>query len=432
MNGITGEVAVSKNNFNQLQKKIKDVPDFKKEIEDALKKRTSELLEVVLTGATILNASDIHIEPQKEQARTRIRIDGILQDVIALNSQTYSNLLSRIKMLSGIKLNITDKAQDGRFSITIDKTSIEVRASTLPSEYGESIVLRILNPKNLMDLEKLGLRDDLLVVFNKEIKKPNGMIVVTGPTGSGKTTTLYAFLKKIQKPEIKIITIEDPIEYHLKGISQTQVDPKKGYDFANGLRSIMRQDPNVILVGEIRDFETAQIALQASLTGHLVLSTLHTNNAVGTISRLINLGVDRDSIASGINMIIAQRLVRRVCKKCVKLEEISKENLKKIKKSLKNASKKTKVPCLEGKIKIPKARGCKYCNFTGYRGRSGIFESFLVDNEIKEFILNSSSASGLEQLVLKKGMITLYQDGLIKVLKGETTLEEVERVTGGE
>ena len=423
MNGITGEVAVSKNNFNQLQKKIKDVPDFKKEIEDALKKRTSELLEVVLTGATILNASDIHIEPQKEQARTRIRIDGILQDVIALNSQTYSNLLSRIKMLSGIKLNITDKAQDGRFSITIDKTSIEVRASTLPSEYGESIVLRILNPKNLMDLEKLGLRDDLLVVFNKEIKKPNGMIVVTGPTGSGKTTTLYAFLKKIQKPEIKIITIEDPIEYQLDGVSQTQVDEKKGYNFASGLRSIVRQDPDVILVGEIRDLETAQIALQASLTGHLVFSTLHTNDAAGTIPRLTSLGAKPVNIGPALNMVVAQRLVRRVCKHCSGQRKPTPEELVQIRNAAKAVNKK-----IDENITIPVVKGCKQCNNTGYKGRVAIFEAFTSNDEIESLILKNPSIPEIKKLALKQGMVPMFQDGILKVLQGVTTIEEVKRV----
>ncbi|KPJ56818.1 hypothetical protein AMJ49_03675 [Parcubacteria bacterium DG_74_2] len=423
MTKIAGEIIISKITFTQAQKRIKTVSDFKKEIKNNLEKKVSELLEIILIGAIILEASDFHIEPQEKQTRTRARIDGMLQDILILKPEIYSSLLSRIKMLSGIKLNITNKAQDGRFSVMVNETTIEIRTSTLPAEYGESIVLRVLNPKNLMGLEKLGLRKDLLTTFNKETKKPNGMIIVTGPTGSGKTTTLYAFLKKIQKPEIKIITIEDPIEYHLEGISQTQVDPKKGYDFANGLRSIMRQDPNVILVGEIRDFETAQIALQSALTGHLVLSTLHANDAASTIFRLINLGVSPSSIGSGLNMVVAQRLVRKMCKKCVKLEEISTQDLKEIKKALNFK----KIP---KKMKAPKAKGCEYCNFTGYKERTGIFESFLVDDEIKQFILSSPSVSGLRQLIIKKGMLTLYQDGLLKVLNRETTLEEVKRVAG--
>ena len=266
---------------------------------------------IILAGAVKLKASDIHIEPEEEQAKLRVRIDGMLQDALSLDNKIYKSIVSRIKLLAKLKLNVSDRPQDGRFSILFKETEIEIRASSLPSEYGESIVMRILDPNSLVNIESLGLRKDLVKIFNKEIKQPNGMIIVTGPTGSGKTTTLYAILKKLNNPKIKIITIEDPIEYHLKGISQTQVDPKKGYSFASGLRSIMRQDPDVILVGEIRDLETAKIALQAALTGHLVLTTLHTNNAAGTIARLQALGEKPVNIAPAINMAIAQRLVRK-------------------------------------------------------------------------------------------------------------------------
>jgi type II secretory ATPase GspE/PulE/Tfp pilus assembly ATPase PilB-like protein len=277
----------------------------------------------------------------------------------------------------------------------------------------------------LISLEELGLREDLLKIFKREIKKPNGMIIITGPTGSGKTTTLYAILKEIQNPEIKIITIEDPIEYHLEGITQTQVDPKAGYDFANGLRAIVRQDPDVILVGEIRDFETAQIAIQAALTGHLVLTTLHTNDAAGTVARLVALGEKPVNIAPAINMAVAQRLVRKVCKKCSVLEKPSKEEFEKIREGLKNLN--VKIP---KDLKIKKARGCEDCNFTGYRGRTGIFETFLVDDEMEKFILTSPSISALKEMAQKKGMVTMYQDGILKVIEKVTTLQEVERVVG--
>ena len=330
---ITGEIKISPPLLNITQK-IKNVSDFKERIGEFLEKSVTELSEVILGGGIHLEASDIHIEPREEQAKIRIRIDGLLQDVINFDLKIYEGLLNRIKLLSGLKLNITDRPQDGRFSILINEVAIEIRTSTLPAEYGETIVLRLLNPKALIELEVLGLREDLLEIFEKEIKKPNGMIIVTGPTGSGKTTTLYAFLRKVQKPEIKIITIEDPIEYHLKGISQTQVDPKKGYDFASGLKSIMRQDPDVILVGEIRDLETASIALQSALTGHLVFTTLHTNDAAGTVARLQALGEKPVNIAPAINMAIAQRLIRKVCKKCAEFRKISPEDLKKLKKEL--------------------------------------------------------------------------------------------------
>jgi len=441
---ITGEVQITADTKAKLLKEIKGIPDFKKIIDSFAKEETSRILEIIFGGAIILDASDVHIEPEEEKAKIRVRIDGILQDVTLLDQKIYQNVLSRIKLLSGIKLNIFDRPQDGRFSIVggelknkeknkisiANSAAIEVRVSTLPAEHGESIVLRVLSTKNLISLETLGLREDLLSAIKNEIKKPNGMIVITGPTGSGKTTTLYAFLEKITKPEIKIITIEDPIEYHLKGVSQTQVSPEKGYDFASGLKSIMRQDPDVILVGEIRDTETVQIALQAALTGHLVFATLHTNDAAGTIARMISLGATPINIAPAINMAIAQRLVRKICEKCGTFEKISLQDLSKIKKELQGIPEKIKIPKLDKETKIPKIKGCSYCNFTGYRQRMGIFEAFLVDKEMEKFILSSPSITSLKEKAVKKGMVTLKQDGIIKALEGLTTIEEVERVAG--
>jgi len=417
---IVGEVRIER---EFLEKEIINITVLKRELESVLGKEISKILNVILVGSIKLNASDIHIEPKENEAKLRIRLDGILQDVLVFDLKIYEALLSRIKLLSGMKLNISDRPQDGRFTVLAEKTTIEIRSSTLPAEWGESIVMRILNPKALISLGELGLREDLLKIFKKEIKKPNGMIIVTGPTGSGKTTTLYAILKEIQSPELKIITIEDPIEYHLEGITQTQVDPKSGYDFANGLRAIVRQDPDVILVGEIRDLETAQIAIQAALTGHLVLTTLHTNDAAGTVARLIALGEKPVNIAPAINMAVAQRLVRKVCKKCAILDRPSDEECEKIKEGLKNLNIK-----ISKDLKIKKAKGCEDCNFTGYRGRTGIFEAFLVDDEMEKFILASPSISELREMAKKKGMVTMYQDGLLKVIEGITTIEEVERV----
>ncbi len=428
---ITGEVEISPVKLAEIQKEVKNISDFGKKIEGFLTASATELLSIILTGAISLDSSDIHIEPEEERAKLRIRIDGVLHDVIILNLKVYKTLLSRIKLLSGLKLNVTDRPQDGRFTISMEKITIEIRASTLPAEYGEAVVLRILNPKSLIEIEALGLRKDLVEIFEREIKRPNGMIIVTGPTGSGKTTTLYAVLKRINKPEIKIITIEDPVEYHLEGLSQTQVDPAKGYTFANGLRSIMRQDPDVVLVGEIRDKETAEIALQAALTGHLVFSTLHTNDAAGAVARLIDLGVRPISIAPAITMIVAQRLPRKVCQKCVKFVPSSSEDLKKIKKELAKVKKETlPLSFFDPKLKIPQAKGCENCNLTGYRGRVGIYETFLVDDEMERFILTSPSIVDMRELAIKKGMVLMHQDGLIKVLEGITTIEEVERVTG--
>lgn len=428
---ISKEIKISPAKLSEIKKEVFNILEFQKKIEKFLEKSATELLEIILGGTINLDASDVHIEPEEEQAKMRIRLDGVLHDVIVFNFKVYQTLLSRIKLLSGIKLNITDRPQDGRFTILMEETTIEIRASTLPAEHGESIVLRLLNPKSLIEIEALGLRKDLVEIFNSEIKRPNGMIIVTGPTGSGKTTTLYAILKRINKPEIKIITIEDPVEYHLTGLSQTQVDPTKGYTFASGLRSIMRQDPDVILVGEVRDLETAEIACQAALTGHLVFSTLHTNDAAGAIARLVDLRVRPVSIAPAFNMVIAQRLPRKVCKKCVKFVSHSEAELKKLKEGLVKVPKKILPSSFFGpNLKIPKAQGCPACNLTGYKGRIGIFETFLVDDEMEKFILTNPSIVAMRELAIKKGMILMHQDGLIKVLEGITTIEEVERVTG--
>lgn len=426
---LLGSVTISSKIIEEVKKDVKNIGGYKKKIQEYIPQNVTELLDVILFGAITLDASDIHIEPQEEEARLRIRLDGILQDVVFFDQNAYRHLLSRLKLLSKLKLNITDKPQDGRFTIEIDNALIEVRTSSLPAEYGESIVMRILNPKSLIALDDLGLRKDLYKTFEKEIQKPNGMIIVTGPTGSGKTTTLYAFLKKIQSPEIKVITIEDPIEYHLQGISQTQVAPEKGYDFSGGLRSIVRQDPDVILVGEIRDLETAKIALQAALTGHLVLSTLHTNDAAGTIPRLVDLGTDSSSIASGLKMAVAQRLVRKVCKKCSTSTKPTQSERAEIKKGLKSLPADIKLPDLD-KVEIAKVKegGCEACNFTGYKGRQGLFEAFLVDSEMEKFILTNPPVSSIRELAVKRGMVTMYQSGLIDVVLGETTFEEVKRV----
>ena len=432
---ILGSVTISEDIIKDIKKNTKNIGDFGKKVTEYSAQSTTDLLAVMLLSAILLESSDIHIEPQKDQVRLRIRLDGILHDVTFFEQHIYHDLLSRLKLLSKLKLNITEKPQDGRFTILIENSLIEIRTSSLPSEWGESIVMRVLNPKNLMALEGLGLRKDLYDILDKEIKKPTGMIVVAGPTGSGKTTTLYAILTKVQNPGIKIITIEDPIEYHLTGISQTQADPERGYSFAQGLSSIVRQDPDVMLVGEIRDSETAKIAVQAALTGHLVLSTLHTNDAAGIIARLVSLGVDVSSISPALNLVVSQRLIRKVCRDCSVLTAPSSEELKEIKSGLKNLPKHVSADWQTkdlNKIKIAKVneKGCKTCNLTGYQGRKGIFELFSVDPEIEKFILTNPSMSSIKELLIKKGMVTIYQSGLIEVILQETTLEEVRRVVG--
>jgi type II secretory ATPase GspE/PulE/Tfp pilus assembly ATPase PilB-like protein len=428
---VRGQITIPIDIVNDINNNVKNISDLAVKIKNSLFLSPTELISVILYGSIVLDSSDIHIEPEEENIRLRVRIDGVLHEVLKLEEKDYKTILSRIKLLSSLKLNITNKPQDGRFSIVAQNTLIEIRTSSLPSEYGETIVLRILNPKNLIEIEALGLRKDLVDILNKEINKPHGMIVVTGPTGSGKTTTLYAVLKRLNSPEIKIITIEDPIEYHIQGISQTQVDPSKGYTFASGLRSIVRQDPDVILVGEIRDKETAEIALQASLTGHLVLSTLHTNDAAGAVARLVDLGVETSSIAPALNIVIAQRLPRKICKNCFRLEKPSEEEMLKIKNKLKNIKKDFLPPVFfEKDFKIPKAQGCENCNFTGYKGRIGIYEFFLVDDEIEKLIIKNPSMVEIRDKAIEKGMILMYQDGLIKVLEKITTIEEIDRVAG--
>ncbi|UMX47931.1 MAG: GspE/PulE family protein [Candidatus Nealsonbacteria bacterium DGGOD1a] len=433
---ITQKIAIPQELTDSLKQNLTGLAPFRAEIEKRIADAAgtvTQIIELILAGGIVLDASDIHIEGQESDAKLRVRLDGVLQDVMSFDKKTYNNLVSRIKLLSEMKLNISHKPQDGRFSILAGADSVEIRASILPTEYGDSIVMRILNPKSLISLEQAGLRKDLYDTFLQQIARPNGMVIVTGPTGSGKTTTLYGFLKKIQNPEIKIVTIEDPIEYHLEGISQTQVEPDKGYDFISGLRAIVRQDPDAILVGEIRDLETADIALQAALTGHLVFSTLHTNDAAGTIPRLISLGAKPFNIGPALNMAIAQRLVRHVCEKCGVMETPTAEELAELNELLANAApalarKGVAMPLIDANLKIPRAKGCAHCGNTGYRGRMGIYEAFIIDDEIQNYILGTPTIPGLKEMATKKGMLTMYQDGLIKVVQGTTTLDEVKRV----
>ena len=390
---------------------------------------TTSTAELIFSLATELDASDVHFETSREGARLRFRLDGLLYDLIIVPSHIYDLILSRIKLISGLKINVVNSPQDGRFSMKRADTTIDARVSTIPAEFGEMVVVRILNPKTIaLKLDNLGLRADDRELINQELKKPNGMILVTGPTGSGKTTSLYAFLKEVQNPELKIITIEDPIEYRLAGIEQTQVDKAGNYDFNNGLKSILRQDPDVILVGEIRDQETAETSLHASLTGHLVFSTLHTNNAAGAVPRLIDLGVNPRIIGPALDLIVAQRLVRLLCPKCKAERQLSEEEKNKISAFLSVVPAKVDKPSLEG-IKVFSAAGCSECE-GGYKGRVGIFEFLEVDDAFEELVNKGATEGEMEKAAKAAGMVGLQADGLLKVLAGETTVEEVERITG--
>jgi type IV pilus assembly protein PilB len=388
--------------------------------------RVSRILETILAGAIAVGASDVHIEPEEDSITLRYRLDGVLVKVLGFDKDTFGLLLSRIKLLSGLKLNIKKDSQDGRFSIHLNSTDIEIRTSILPGAYNESIVLRILDPKSIgVPLEDLGIPERLLEVILKEIEKPNGMLLTTGPTGSGKTTTLYAFLKKVHNPTVKIITIEDPIEYHLPGIVQTQTNDK-GYTFLDGLRSALRQDPDIIMVGEIRDSETAAIAVNSALTGHLVFSTLHTNSAAGSFPRLIDLGVNSKIMASAINIVLAQRLVRKLCQYCKKPQPIEGVAKAEIDKVLATIFDKTQIPPLPESIFTPGE--CEKCNHTGYKGRIGIYEGLKITNEVNSVVEMNPSEEEVEKAAAPQGILTLKQDGIVKVLKGVTSISELERV----
>lgn len=428
---ITGMVEISSEALIRLKKEITGIATLKKVLEKLFEAKASEIIEAILAGALIIKASDVHFEPEKDKIRIRLRLDGVLEDIIFMPVSIYPLVLNRVKLLSGLKLNIREKAQDGRFSIVSGGAAVEIRTSVLPGAYGENIVMRVLDPSLIkIDLEGLGIREDDLLIIKKQLERPTGMILTTGPTGSGKTTTLYAFIKKILTPDIKIITIEDPIEYHIEGISQTQVEPDKGYTFENGLRSIVRQDPDVILVGEIRDFETAEIAMHAALTGHLVFSTLHTNDAVGAIPRLIDLGVKPPVISPAINLLMAQRLLRRLCQNCAKKRKIGKEELAAFKKILANLPPRFKLEAkLNEETSVYEAKGCGECH-NGYLGRIAVMELFEITGDVEKLILKSPTEVELKEAAKETGMITMMQDAVIKILKGVTTVEETERILG--
>jgi len=430
LGAITRQIDVSALRMESFRTEIHSIEILKGKIEGMAHGRTSDLLELIIAGSLATDASDVHLEPQKESVRLRYRLDGILQDVAFLPHDTFKFLLSRIKLISEIKLNIKETAQDGRFTIIAPEGEIEVRVSTLPGTDGENIVMRILNPKAIgLSLVELGMQPWMQEQIEAELKKPNGMIITTGPTGSGKTTTLYAFIKKVHEPGIKIITLEDPIEYHLTGIEQTQVEPDRGYDFGSGLRAILRQDPDVILVGEIRDQETAETAMHASLTGHLVFSTIHTNNAAGTIPRLIDMGIKPNIIAPAINVTMGQRLVRKLCFECKKLEPAKPDELAAIKKELDAMPKNIARPDITN-LQIGRIVGCAACHGIGYKGRIGVYELVLVDDEMERLIAKQPSEADVKETAFRQGQITMKQDAILKVIVGITDLAEVERVVG--
>ena len=377
-----------------------------------------KLVNHIISKATEMGASDIHLEPFAEDLILRYRIDGILHNFEAPPKKLNSALCTRIKIMAKLDISERRLPQDGRIKLKVHGKDIDMRVSTLPTLYGESLVIRILDRDNLtVELEKMGFPKQELEQFQKLIHKPYGKLLVTGPTGSGKTTTLYGALQNINTPDKKIITIEDPVEYQIRGINQIHVKPQIGLDFASGLRSIVRQDPDVIMVGEIRDAQTADVAIQAALTGHLVFSTVHTNDAAGAITRLLDMGVENYLISSALLGILAQRLVRVICRTCIEPIEVAPALIAEIDNPGQDS------------IKAFHGKGCKECNHTGFRGRAGIYELLVVDDTVRQLILTKATSQTIRESARKKGMTTLREDGWKKVAKGITTVEEVLRVT---
>jgi type IV pilus assembly protein PilB len=439
--------------LNELLKQHRTLKSEAKRTLEELKKEKKEILEVaaervapevmaeeapiikmflvILRHAIEGNASDIHIEPGRTQLNIRFRQNGILHPRLFLPLSVHPAIVARVKILANLKIDETRIPQDGRFSATISKKDIDFRVSTFPTLYGEKVAIRVLDPtEGLKPFEQLGLRGRNLELTKEAIKKPYGLILSTGPTGSGKTTTLYALLRILNQENVNIVTIEDPIEYSIAGVNQSQIKPEIGYDFARGLRQIIRQDPNIIMVGEVRDEETAALVIHAALTGHIVLSTLHTNSAVGVIPRLIDMGVRPFLIPSTLRVAISQRLIRILCPSCKKKikpnEKIKDYILEKIENLPLSIKKEIKIP---EPFYIYEAKGCEICSFTGYTGRTGLFEVLSMTDELAELILKNPLESLIFKIAQKQGMLTMEQEGILKILNGETTVEEIIRVT---
>jgi len=393
-------------------------PDLKK-LQDIVEEPVViKLVNMIMMKAIQERASDIHIEPEEEVLKTRLRVDGMLHEIGSPPKHLQSAIISRLKIMADLNIAERRIPQDGRFTIKMEGKQIDVRMSSIPTIYGENVVLRLLNASSaVLSLEDLGFSKENLVKFDKLIQRPHGIVLVTGPTGSGKTTTLYASLNKINTVEKNIITIEDPVEYKLPGIRQIQINPKVDLTFASGLRSILRQDPDVIMVGEMRDHETAEIAIQSALTGHLVFSTLHTNDAPGAVTRMIDMGVEPFLVSSSVIAVLAQRLVRKICPECKEKYIPTKEELEDIGINVSE------------KLEFYRGKGCPKCMTTGYKGRIGIYELMIPDEKIRNAVIAKSSTDNIRKLALASGMITLKADGIQKIKQGLTTVEEVLRVT---
>lgn len=423
-----GEVKVEISGEQKFyEAELKSLTALKNQIETL---PAEEALAALHAGAIKSGASDIHYQPEEKFSTVRFRIDGVLHKVFDISKEVYANLSNQLKYKARMKLNLKDIPQDGRYFFTVADRKIDVRVASLPTEFGEAISCRILDTgKHFEGFEELGFTGRSLRILKNASKLPYGMVLVCGPTGSGKTTTLYVLLQQFNKPGKKIITLEDPIEYHLPGLVQSQVNEKEGYTFATGIRSLLRHDPDIVMIGEIRDLDTGLAACQAALTGHVLLSTLHTNSAVEAVPRLLTIGVPPFVMAPSLHTVIAQRLVRRVCSSCTKEKKITEKERRIFEETLATLGSLR----VNGHLEIPEAvtegRGCDECNQTGYRGQLVISEIFEVDSALQEAILNGTPVSKLFELARSQGMMTMREDGILKAMQGITTLEEVFRVT---
>ena len=426
---VSHDVTIDAETLQVFRDEVKDFASLQTKIAEI---NVTDFVALVLAAAVNNSASDIHIEAEKENIAVRYRLDGVLQDVASVDQEKWNRIISRVKLLSGLKINVADKPQDGRFTIVIDGTEIDVRVSSIPTAFGESVVMRLLKPlAEKMEIAMLGLQPRPLAILQDAISKPNGMIITTGPTGSGKTTTLYTVLQQLNTPEVKIITLEDPIEYKLEGIAQSQIESGKEYTFAKGLKSILRQDPDIVLVGEIRELETAEIAIQASLTGHLLLSTIHTNSAPGAIARFLSIGVKPFLLAPSLNIVMGQRLVRRLCDQCKRPVTPDEKTLSKVQEHIAALT-----PASETTFSMesatwfgPGGSNCEACGGVGYKGRLGIFEIMQMTDAIKDAISGDQVAEHqLAQIAMNDGMVPMVTDGIFKAAQGITSLDEVFRV----
>ncbi len=415
---------VGRRTLTEVIKKKEDKPEV---IEEA---PIIKIVDVILSNAIEANASDIHIEPSEKDVRVRYRIDGILHTSLMLPRSVHAAIITRIKILTNLKIDESRLPQDGRFHVEAVKKSVDLRVSILPLIYGEKVVMRILDKStSAPSLEYLGLRLKALEWVKENIKKTHGIFLITGPTGSGKSTTLYSILSMLNTASVNIVTLEDPVEYFIPGVNQSQINPEIGLTFAAGLRSILRQDPNVVMVGEIRDNESVELAIHAALTGHLVFSTLHTNNSIGAMPRLIDMGIEPFLLSASVNVVAAQRLVRKICPNCKKSTELNPAFQQEIKRQLMDVPKDNMEGINLEQLTGYQGSGCDKCGQTGYAGRMGIFEVLPITTEVQDMVLGKAPAHKIYEAAAKMGMITMKQDGVLKVLRGETTMEEIIRVT---